>query len=178
MLLGKDATGNPVISVESGQTIGKIRDLFLDTDAKKLTGIYLGTEGLFSRTSHLVQVKDIVVIGPDAVLVKNADVILEASELDEYEMWLRRDELQGRNVDTPGGTKVGRVGDIIINESGEVIGYSLDRVYVAGPIAENGAIAMHAVQDTGTTDGVMTVNLEDAENQSLSVTGNGQMGFA
>lgn len=178
MLLGKDATGNPVISVNNGQTIGKIRDLFLDAEAKKVTGIYLGTEGLFSRTRQVVQVEDVVVIGPDAVLVKNADVIYEASDLDETDMWLRRDELQGRPVDTTGGTKVGRIGDIIINERGEVTGYSLDRVYVAGPIAENGAVALHTVQDTGRTDGVMTINLEEAEKQSLSVAGNGEMSFA
>lgn len=178
MLLGKDATGNPVISVNSGQTIGKVRDLFLNAEARKVTGIYLGTEGLFSRTSHVIHAEDVVVIGPDALLVKNADVIHEADETDEGQQWLRRDELQGRHVDTPGGTKVGRVGDIIINNTGEVVGYSLDRVYVAGPIAENGAVAQHTVEDTGQADGIMTINLEEAEKQSLSIDSGGQMAFA
>ena len=178
MLLGKDATGNPVISVNSGETIGKVQGLFLDVDTRRVTGIYLGTEGLFSRTRHFIYDEDVEVIGPDAILVKNADVIHETSETDEDDTWLRRDELQGRPVDTPGGTKVGRVGDIIINSSGEIVGFSLDRVYVAGPIAENGAVAIHTVQDTGQEDGIMTINLQEAEQQSLSVGSNGTMASA
>jgi len=109
-------------------------------------------------------------IGQDAILVKHADVIHEEGNLAETEeIWLRRDELQGRSVDTSGGTKVGKIGDVIINEGGQVLGFSLSYVYVDGPIAENRSVAIHTVQDVGREDGAMTINLRRAEEQELSV---------
>jgi uncharacterized protein YrrD len=170
MFLGKDIMGNPVITVSDGRAIGKVKDVYLTDDCRAVAGIYLGTEGLFSRQSFLVKRENVVTIGQDAVLVKHDDVVREEKDIPETEeTWLRRDELQGRPVDTPGGTKVGKVGDVIINRDGEVLGFSLRYVYVAGPIADNHSVAINAVQDVGYEDGNMTVDLERAEQQELSV---------
>ena len=170
MFLGKDIMGNPIISVNDGRSIGKVRDVYLTNDCNSVAGIYLGTEGLFSRRSFLINSDDIVTIGPDAVLVEHADVIHEEEDMPEIEEnWLRRDELQGRPVDTPGGTKVGKIGDVVINNEGEVLGFGLNSVYVAGPIAENRSVALHTVQDVGREDGIMTIDLVRAEQQNLSV---------
>jgi uncharacterized protein YrrD len=170
MFLGKAIMGNPVITVSNGRSIGKARDVYLTEDCHNVAAIYLGTEGLFSRESFLVKSEDVVTIGQDAVLVKNPDVIQEEKTVPEAEeTWLRRDDLQGRPVDTPGGTKVGKIGDVVINNDGKVLGFSLSQVYVDGPIAENRSIAIHTVQDMGHKDGVMTINLKEAEYQELSV---------
>ncbi|HEX6387673.1 MAG TPA: PRC-barrel domain-containing protein [Anaerolineae bacterium] len=169
MFLGKDIIGNPVITVSDGRNIGRVKDIYLTPDCQSVAAIYLGSEGLFSRESFLVLQDDVVVIGTDATLVKHSDVIHEVSDVAEAETWLRRDELQGRPVDTPGGTKVGKVGDAILDKSGRVLGFSLSHVYVAGPVAENRSIALHTVQDIGTEDGSMTVDLQQAEQQKLSM---------
>lgn len=170
MFLGKDIIGNPVITVSNGRSIGKAKDIYLTKDCQTVAGIYLGTEGLFSRQSYLVKSDDIVTIGEDAVLVKHGEVIHEEGEITMTENnWLRRDELQGRPIDTPGGTKVGTVGDVIINNNGDVLGFSLSQVYVDGPIADNRAIAIDTIQDMGHEDGVITVDLKQAEQQELSV---------
>jgi uncharacterized protein YrrD len=170
MFLGKDIMGNPVITVSNGRSIGKAKDIYLTEDCKTVAGIYLGTEGLFSRQSYLIKSEDVVTIGEDAVLVKHGEVIHEEGEVAATEnRWLRRDELQGRPIDTPGGTKVGKVGDVIINIDGDVLGFSLSQVYVDGPIAENRAVALHTVQDMGHEDGAITVDLKQAEQQKLSV---------
>lgn len=170
LLLGKDIIGSPVITVSNGRSIGKAQDIYLTADCQSVAGIYLGKEGLFSRKSFLVKSEDVVTIGPDAVLVKHEDIIYEEKSLTETDkLWLRRDELQGRPVDTPGGTKVGRVGDVIINKDGAVLGFSLSHVYVAGPIGENRSVTIHAVRDVGDEDGSMTIDLERAEQQELTV---------
>lgn len=170
MFLGKDIIGNPIISVDEGRSIGKVKDIYLTTDCKSVAGIYLGTEGLFSRQAFVIKRDDIVTIGEDAVLVKHDDVIYEAEDMPQIEdEWLRRDELQGRPVDTPGGTKVGRVGDVMLDKDGVVQGFSLNYVYVAGPIAEKNSVAMHTVVDIGQEDGRMTIDLKKAEKQELSV---------
>lgn len=170
LFLGKDIIGNPLITVNDGRSIGRIKDIYLSADCKFVAGIYLGTEGLFSRKSFLVKSEDITTIGQDVILVRHADVVHEEGDLAETEKsWLRRDELQGRSVDTSGGTKVGKIGDVIINGEGKVLGFSFSYVYVTGPIADNRSIAIHTVQDVGNEDGVMTIDLHSAETQELSV---------
>ena len=171
MFLGKDIIGNSVITVSDGRSIGKVKDIYLTTDLQSVVGIYMGTEGLFSRRSLLVKSEDVVTMGKDAVLVKHVEVIQEEKDISETEeTWLRRDELQGRTVDSPDGTKIGKVGDVIINKEGKVLGFSLSQVYISGPIADNNSVAIHTVQDVGREDGIMTIDLEQAEQQKLSVT--------
>ncbi|MDX1415330.1 MAG: PRC-barrel domain-containing protein [Candidatus Promineifilaceae bacterium] len=168
MFLGKDIMGNPIIAISNGQSIGNVKDVYLSADCRSVAGIYLGSEGLFSRKYFLIKSEDMVTIGRDAVLVTHSEVIHKVDDLqDSEEAWLRRDELQGRPVDTPGGTKVGKVGDIILDKEGKVLGFDLSPVYVAGPIAANGSIALHTVEDVGSEDGVMTIDLEQAEQQKL-----------
>jgi uncharacterized protein YrrD len=168
MFLGKDIIGNPVITVSDGRSIGKVKDIYLTTDLQSVAGIYLGTDGLFSRRSLLVKSGDVVTLGNDAVLVKHEDVIQEEKDIPETEEnWLRRDELQGWTVDSPGGTKVSKVGDVIMNKEGAVVGFSLSHVYISGPIADNHSVAIHTVQDMGHGDGVMTIDLKQAERQNL-----------
>lgn len=171
MFLGKDIIGNPIITVSDGRAIGTVKDIYLTPDCHAIAAIYLGTEGLFSRQSFLIKSEDVVTIGEDAVLVKHADVIHEEEDVPEsQDQWLRRDDLHGRPVDTPGGTKVGKVGDVLLDNQGKIHGFSLRSVYVTGPIAENNAVALHTVQDMGDEDGSMTIDIKQAEQQELSLT--------
>jgi uncharacterized protein YrrD len=170
MFLGKDIIGIPVITVNDGRSIGRAKDIYLSADCQTVAGIFLGTEGVFSRKSFLVKSGDITTIGQDAILVKNADVIHEEGNLVEpEEIWLRRDELQGRPVDTSGGTKVGKIGDVLIDGEGNVLGFTLGNVYVSGPIARNRSVSIHTVLDVGQEDGAMTIDLQRAEEQELSM---------
>ena len=73
------------------------------------------------------------------------------------------DKLRGREVDTPGGTRVGTVGDIIVGTEGDITGFTLAKVFVEGPIAEQGQIPRAGLIDSGTEDGVMTVDLAKIE---------------
>ena len=170
MFLGKDVIGNPVITVNDGRSIGRAKDIYLSADCQTVAGIFLGTEGLFSRKSFHVKSEDITTIGQDTVLVKNADVIHEEGNLVETEQtWLRRDELQGRPVKTSGGTKVGKIGDVLIDGDGNVLGFTLGSVYMTGPIAENRSVSIHTVLDVGQEDGTLTIDLQRAEEQELSM---------
>jgi uncharacterized protein YrrD len=171
MFLGKDIIGNPIITVSDGRSIGTVKDIYLTPDCQAIAGIYLGTEGIFSRESFLIKSADVVTFGEDAVLVKHADIIYEEADMPESdEAWLRRDDLHGRPVDTPGGTKVGKVGDVLLDNHGKVHGFSLRSVYVTGPIAEKNAVALHTVQDIGSEDGAMTIDIKQAEKQELSLS--------
>lgn len=168
MLLGKDVIGNPIINLHNGLQIGRVQDLYVDKQLSMITGVYVGSEGLLSSTPKWIPASSIAIISTDTVLV-NGDSII-TNELDEAaHPWVRRDELQGHPVDTKGGTKIGRVGDIIFNEEANVIGFSLDRVYVQGPLAERRALRRTAILDIGHEDGKMTIDLDEAEQQDLHV---------
>lgn len=164
MRLGKDLVGKQIISITDGRLLGSVKDLYVEEDLRWLTGIHLGSEGLIKRKSLLITRQDVVVFGVDAILVKHADVVTDDQQFTEADNWLRLSKLRGRELDTPGGTKVGAVGDITLGEEGNITGFTLGRVFVEGPVAEQGYIPRHALIDTGRIDGTMTIDLAKAEN--------------
>lgn len=169
MRLGKDLVGKPIYSMTDGKLLGEVKDLYLDNEATNIMGIFLGKEGLFRSKALLIPREGVVMFGLDAVLVKDEATVTDSNQFAPAAGWLRRGDLQGRVIDTPGGTKVGTVGDVIIDGDANVIGFSLARVYVEGPIAANRLIAREAVQDVGQEDGIMTVDITLAEATSLGV---------
>ena len=164
MRLGKDLVNKQIISITDGRSLGTAKDIYMDNELTAITGIYLGSEGLIKRKHFLITRSDVVVFGIDAILVRTSDVIAEENELPETVGWTRLSKLNKREVDTPGGTKVASIGDIILGEQGDISGFALSRVYVEGPIEKNGTIPRTAVIDTGDEDGVMTIDLTRAEN--------------
>jgi uncharacterized protein YrrD len=163
MRLGKDLIGKSIISVMDGRLLGTVKDVYLNDELYWLTGIHVGHEGLLKRKSLIISRDDVVVFGIDAVLVKNSDVIVDGSDLPAADEWLRLSKLKGRDVDTPGGTKVGTIGDVILGEEGHVTGFLLAKVFVEGPIAQKGTLPREALIDTGNEDDVMTIDLPKVE---------------
>jgi uncharacterized protein YrrD len=168
MRLGKDLIGRPIYSIDDGRLLGTTKDLFLDLALKVVSGLYLGSEGLFSRKTLLIQRSDISVYGVDALLVKGSYVVSDSEAMPSVKGWLRREQLQRRNVDTAGGTKVGTVGDVLISDNGEILGYYLSKVHVSGPMAEHRKVLNDAVLDTGSDDDAMTIDLSAAEQPSAA----------
>ncbi|MCB8939158.1 MAG: PRC-barrel domain-containing protein [Ardenticatenaceae bacterium] len=164
MRLGKDLVGKQIISVTDGRSLGNTKDIYLNNALTEITGIYLGSEGLIKRKHFLITRTDVVVFGLDAILVRSSEVIAEENSLPESVAWVRLSKLNKREIDTPGGTKVGTIGDIIVGEQGNITGFALSRVNVQGPIEKNGTVPRTAVIDTGDADGVMTIDLTKAEN--------------
>jgi sporulation protein YlmC with PRC-barrel domain len=169
MRLGKDLLDKPIYSVTDGRLVGKVKDLYLDSNLERIIGLYLGSEGLFNRRDMIVNRERIILLGIDTILAADSDIVLDEAQVDDLESWMRRQDLIGRNVDTSGGTRVGVIGDIMINDEGTVLGFKLTRIVMEGPITRKQAIAREVVVDTGAQDGVMTIDLAQAEQHSLSV---------
>jgi uncharacterized protein YrrD len=163
MRLGRDLVGKPIISVTDGRLIGNVKDIFVNQDLYWMAGIFVGQEGLLKRKALLIKRDSVVVFGIDAILVKKSDVIVNEQEVAEAEQWIRVSKLRGREVDTPGGTKVGTVGDIILSEEGHIDGFVLAKVFIEGPVAQQGTIPRQALVDAGSEDGIMTVDLPQVE---------------
>jgi uncharacterized protein YrrD len=171
MRLGKDLIDKPVISITDGRLVGKVKDLYLNDKLESIVGLHLGSEGIFNRRSLAISRDRVTLLGIDAILVDSSEnVVVDEEQLEGSEGWLRRQDVQGRGVDTTGGTKVGVIGEILINDQGDVLGFKLARVFVEGPMAKKQAVAREVVVDVGNVDGAMTIDLAQAEQHSLSLT--------
>lgn len=167
MLYGKDLSGNPIVSVSNGEIIGHVKDLYTDKEMNAITGLYLGVKGLLDRTPLTIDQADIVTVGPDAVLVNSPTALREGQQY-IAEDWVRRDEIQGRNITTTGSTPVGIIDDLMFDQQGRIKGFSLSYVYVEGPVREKRAIDREAVADLGHKSGTMTCYLAAVEHQELA----------
>jgi sporulation protein YlmC with PRC-barrel domain len=169
MRLGKSLIGNPVFGVADGRKLGQVKDLYLDDDLTSVVGLFLGREGLLRPTTLFVERADISLFGINAVLAKSTATVYEGDQAPEPPGWLRLDELRGREVQTPGGTKIGRVGDVALDEEARVTGLSLTNLSVKGPVAEAAAVARKAVVEVASADNVMTIDLALAEQAPLEI---------
>ena len=163
MRLGKDLINKPIYTLDEGKLLGKVQDLYVDDSLEVVLGIFLGAQGLVRRRSQLIRSGDVSVFGADAILVKNADVVTDDSELTAAKEWLRRDKLAGRDVDTPGGTRLGQLRGVIVDATGRITGFAMWKVFVEGPLAEKRVVDRGAVLDTGHVDGRMTIDLARLE---------------
>jgi len=170
MRLGKELIGKPIYSMTDGRQLGNVKDIYLDLKLSRLNGIFLGHEGIFNRKARVIARENIAVFGYDAVLVTDSDVETDNNDTPEVELWIRRENFQGRGIETPGGTKVGTVGDILFDEKAKVVGFSLARVFVAGPVAEKRVVMKDAVADAGGKEGIVTVDLAKAEKADAGLT--------
>ncbi|MDX1686809.1 MAG: PRC-barrel domain-containing protein [Candidatus Promineifilaceae bacterium] len=176
MRFSKDLIGKPIFSTDEGRHLGTVRDVYLDKALAWLAGIHLGREGLISRKALVIPREAIAVFGVDVILAKTADAVTDDKEMADIENWLRLEKLQGRQVDTPGGTRVGTLGDVMLDEEARIVGFSLSRVHVEGPVAENPIIMRDAVLDIGGDDDAMTIDLSKVERQTgmAEATGEGK----
>lgn len=163
MRSSKELIGKPIFSLTDGRHQGVVKDLYVDSELLSIVGIFLGSEGLFSRKARLIPAENVSVFGYDAVLTIGTDLIKDDENYVPAQTWLRRDNVLGRMMHTSGGTKVGTVGDLLLDDNSGVIGFSLDRILVEGPIARNRMIARSAVLDAGGFEGSIIVDLARAE---------------
>ena len=163
MRLSKDLLNKAIVTIDNGSIVGYVKDIYLTPALDAMAGIHLKKEGLFRRRSLLIPANSVVVFGVDVVLIDTADAVTDDRTLNGASGWVRLDKLQGREVDTPGGTRVGTIGDVVLGGDGAISGYALSRVLVEGPIAESRIIDRNAVIENGNADGIMTINIGIAE---------------
>lgn len=167
MLTSKEITNRMVISINEGKKLGQIEDVYLDLDFRHVVGIYLGSEGIIRRKDKAILRSEVQVLGVDAWLVTNADVIVPLSTIPDSATFTLVNNIRGREIQTDGGTKLGVIEDVILNLDLDVLGFQLGKVYVQGPLAEKKAIVRDAVIDTGSKDRAMIVDLVVAESGTI-----------
>lgn len=115
--------GISVVSIGTGERIGSISELLLDLDAKRVAAFVLGgssgmTGGVLSSSEtpppQYVPADQVHAIGPDAMTVQDGSVVQETGPVDDI---IPLSELTKRKVVTEGGTYVGQIASVEIDEN-------------------------------------------------------------
>jgi sporulation protein YlmC with PRC-barrel domain len=167
MAATKEFHGKLLISNTDGKKLGEVKDVYLDRDASSMVAVYLGKSGIINRKSLMIEINHIGLMGVDALLVNGSDKVVATEEGDGTSSWILAGSLIGREIQTDGGTKIATVADVIVDEKNKVLGFSLDWVYVQGPLADARTIAREAVTTLGAGGGPMIAVMEQAEKLKL-----------
>ncbi len=163
MFMARQFRNKPLINIVDGKQLGTIEDLYLDKSLGMVKAVFLGSEGFITRRSYIVDLASIQVCGSDAWLVRGADKVVNLDQYPETDSIILAGSLKGREIQTDGGTKIGTVDDVILDPEAKVVGFSLGRVHVHGPLADRRQIARAAITNVGSEDRPMIAQLETAE---------------
>ena len=168
MITSKELSNKPIISITDGKRLGEVKDLYLDQEMRQGVAIFLGKEGLISRKTLMIPRSAVQVYGIDVWLVSGSDVVSAPETIPESGTFTLIGDLRGREIQTEGGTKVGVIDHVILDQEAHVLGFGLSKVYAQGPLAERKTIARDAILNVGSTQEPMTINLTQAESGALS----------
>ncbi len=169
MAATKEYADKLLVSLTDGKKLGEVKDIYCNSDVTKVVAAHLGKSGIINRKSLLVDLAHVKLFGIDVWLMDGSEIVIATDDVPGADKYVLGDALRGREIQTDGGTKIGSVGDILIDAQNNVIGFSLSKVQVQGPIAEAKAIARAAVTNFGSDGSPMIAVLEQAE--TLKVPG-------
>ena len=153
MRRSKQLAGNPVMSIDSGIHLGLVKDVYLDSELAQVAGLYMGSEGVFTRRKDLlIPFSAVSLLGQDVVLVTHAEALTDTTQYEAVKEWVRWDRLHGRLMTTASGIRVGRIDDVLLDEEGGVCGFMLYNLEIGGPLARTYIIVSDALLDIGSLD--------------------------
>ena len=110
MLKSKEVIGLPVLTINDGTQVGKITDIIVDNQKRKVVALELSEKsGLFKKTENYITIENVYNIGTDAVTVEKLDFNQDISK--EFSNF-RISNLVGRKLILEDGTNVGKLGGI------------------------------------------------------------------
>lgn len=168
MITSKEHSNKPIFSITDGKKLGEVKDLYLDQDMRQIAAVFLGKEGLINRKTLVIARSAVQVYGMDAWLVSGSDTVIGPEGLPESGTFTLIGDLRGREIQTEGGTKIGVIDHVILDNEARVLGFGLGKVYSQGPLAERKAIARESVINLGNAQEPMTINLAQAESLTLT----------
>ncbi|MDS3861581.1 PRC-barrel domain-containing protein [Thermosynechococcaceae cyanobacterium BACA0444] len=126
MYKGRDFIGKPLVCYESGEKFDKIEDLIFDQNSNQLLGFLVNESKWFSSTQILL-LKDVQVIGPDAVITPSKSTVVAAKEIPAIHYVMERNNiLNGTRILTVDGHDLGIIVDLYFDEkTGQVEGYEV-----------------------------------------------------
>jgi len=142
--------GNPIIGIASGKIIAKVEDLEIDPSTLSAAAAITSTGSLLNREIEAIPADQVEVWGEDAILVKQPDAVAKEEELHGRDGWLSvSDDIRGYEVVAEDGTRIGILGDVVLDGEGQVMGYEMAEVAIEGRVAVAKWIDVKATQSLG-----------------------------
>lgn len=128
-----DLRGKTIISVNDGSKIGTVDDVLIDPNSLRVAALVVSQGGMFDRDTRLVPANDVNKWGRDAVLVNSREVFRNESDLPDREKWLSASsKLNGLSIVNTEGTRLGRMDDVLIDETGRIVTYRVSEGSLGG----------------------------------------------
>ena len=128
MITSRDLSGKPLFSITDGKKLGEIKDLYLDREMRQVAAVFLGKEGLISRKTLMIPRSSMQVYGIDAWLVSASDAVVGPDDVPDSGTFILVGDLRGRELQTEGGTKIGVIDHVILDNEARVLGFGLGKV--------------------------------------------------
>ncbi len=127
MYKGTDIVGKPVVAVENGAVVGKIKDIIFDSEAKQVLGFLVEEKGLF-HDARIIPFAKVKAIGTDAVTIPGEFDIIKASADPAIHNAIHNKGMvtKGTPIVSEGGQELGSISDLFFDEvSGMLEGYEV-----------------------------------------------------
>ena len=145
----RELIGKPMVTIQHGEMIGKVRDVLIDPDRYEIAALVLPGK-LFSRKTMVLPRHQVHVFGIDVILVKSNEAMPRDDTLENVSSLLAvAKQMKGQEVVTEQGLRIGEVDDVLIDEKGRVVSYALKKISVEGPIAESKRIPLSFTRTLG-----------------------------
>jgi uncharacterized protein YrrD len=157
MQKASDVVGRAIVSSETGERIGRVADLLMDTGSARVVGLVVG--GGVLKSEQVVPYADVQTLGGDAVVARTAAGVIGARQWrEEGTEATRSSTLKHRRVLTTTGRALGAIDDVYVDEvTGDVAGFELVGSGVAGLVRRRTLLP----QSSGITIGADAVLVTD-----------------
>lgn len=125
MIKGRDVFKLPVVSRDTGEKLGEVKDLIVDERGSRVVGLV--TEEKLIGDARVVAWSEVDTVGLDSVIVRSSASVVKSKEVPEiHELLDRGLVLQGTKVQTTAGLELGKIESFYLDrETGRVEGYEL-----------------------------------------------------
>lgn len=121
-----------IVRVDTGNIIGSVADLLVDHAAGRIVGLLTNTGGLF-REATVVEWAQVLVWAGDVILVKAGCEVLRANAIPHFHSILEKKiHLTGTAAIGRSGNKLGTIGELLLDETGLIVGYVITRGVLKG----------------------------------------------
>jgi uncharacterized protein YrrD len=158
----KDLCKKPIYRVSDGQHLGDVRDFYLDPAATQMIAVFLGKEGVFTRKTLVLPMRDIQLQGLDCWLSTPQAAPIDLADWQGHEAFVLVEDLRGRMIQTVHQFQIGTVKDVVFDEYGRVVAIDLAKVLAKGPLEQSKRIARAAFLSLGDKKTPMVADLDVA----------------
>ena len=125
MRSGNETIGMPVVTYDTGEEIGRVKDLIVHRAKKCVVGLLVKTTALFHHTK-VVSLSDVMSFEDSGVMIRAANSLVSLSEMPESARLLERKRLNESTLISRDGHEIGRIFDFQFEEkSGELKGFDV-----------------------------------------------------